>query len=393
MYLDDDDDDDEESNNYSYHRDPWIPHLEQRDTVPNIELYSVLFHNIPALPSEVMDQYNQDDFIRFTKRECIDWQLCVATAFFDHIVPNQPGFSSSVAAITILPSANQLALAWRKWYVAAGALRKLRYIRTLITSRRHYDIDTISDEDTENKTTSEIPASSKNAWADSTLPLSPYSIPAASTTAPTITNNRGNRHYATQDFRIRSEDEILPERYREVFGSHENPEVENEFFKALDYGPEQTVMYTRELAQGAAACYPYGCNDGRLNHIDFQELFELENDAVKAVHEANLILLEAAVAARHCLADGRGASRWIADKTVPVRKCSSIDGLKEVSICHSFCSYYLFFFALSSLIVLSNFYCFQRKNINISVVTGIHHFSKCANHALLLWCKCYSYLT
>ena len=73
-------------------------------------------------------------------------------------------------------------------------------------------------------------------------------------------------------------------------------------------------------------------------------------------------------------------------------KCSSIDGLKEVSICHSFCSYYLFFFALSSLIVLSNFYCFQRKNINISVVTGIHHFSKCANHALLLWCKCYSYL-
>ena len=51
MYLDDDDDDDEESNNYSYHRDPCIQHLEQRDTVPNIELYSVLFHNIPALPS------------------------------------------------------------------------------------------------------------------------------------------------------------------------------------------------------------------------------------------------------------------------------------------------------------------------------------------------------
>ena len=59
MYLDDDDDDNEESNNYSYHRDPWIQHLEQRDTVPNIELYSVLFHNIPALPSEVLKNLGQ----------------------------------------------------------------------------------------------------------------------------------------------------------------------------------------------------------------------------------------------------------------------------------------------------------------------------------------------
>jgi hypothetical protein len=46
----------------------------------------------------------------------IDWQLSVTSAFFDYCVPNQPGFSSSVAAVTILPSAAEIATAWKKWY-------------------------------------------------------------------------------------------------------------------------------------------------------------------------------------------------------------------------------------------------------------------------------------
>lgn len=62
-----------------------------------------------------------------------EWQLYVVKSFFDQCVPNQPGFSSSVAAITILPNANDLAAAWRSWYACAAKLRRLRFIRSLIT--------------------------------------------------------------------------------------------------------------------------------------------------------------------------------------------------------------------------------------------------------------------
>jgi len=124
-----------------HRRDPWIPHPEQRDTVPNVELYSVLVGGLPSLPSEVVDEQDIEAAVGYSSRQSIDWQLAVATSFFDHCVPNQPGFSSSIAAITILPDAPELALSWRKWYVAAGALRRLRFIRTLIADRRHFEIN------------------------------------------------------------------------------------------------------------------------------------------------------------------------------------------------------------------------------------------------------------
>ena len=129
-----------------HRRDPWIPHPEQRDTVPNVELFSVLVGGLPALPSEVVDEQDIEAAVGYSKRQSIDWQLAVATSFFDHCVPNQPGFSSSIAAITILPDAPELARAWRKWYVAAAALRRLRFIRTLIADLRHYEINDFDSE-------------------------------------------------------------------------------------------------------------------------------------------------------------------------------------------------------------------------------------------------------
>eukprot|EP00587_Corethron_hystrix_P004932 CAMPEP_0113302754 /NCGR_PEP_ID=MMETSP0010_2-20120614/3452_1 /TAXON_ID=216773 ORGANISM="Corethron hystrix, Strain 308" /NCGR_SAMPLE_ID=MMETSP0010_2 /ASSEMBLY_ACC=CAM_ASM_000155 /LENGTH=415 /DNA_ID=CAMNT_0000156631 /DNA_START=400 /DNA_END=1644 /DNA_ORIENTATION=- /assembly_acc=CAM_ASM_000155 len=131
----------------STRRDIWIPHPEQRDTVPNIELYSVLVGGLPNLPSEVVEDKDIEAAERFSKIQAIDWQLAVATSFFDHGVPNQPGFSSSVAAISILPDAPELARAWRKWYVAAAALRRLRFIRSLIADLRFYDIEICDSED------------------------------------------------------------------------------------------------------------------------------------------------------------------------------------------------------------------------------------------------------
>lgn len=116
-------------------RNPWIPHPEHRDTVPNIELYSVLVGGLPSLPSEVVNSEDMQAAIGFSKKASIDWQLAVATTFFDHCVPNQPGFSSSVVAVTILPGAKELASAWRKWYAAAAALRRLRFIRQQIADK------------------------------------------------------------------------------------------------------------------------------------------------------------------------------------------------------------------------------------------------------------------
>jgi hypothetical protein len=116
-------------------RQPWIPHPEHRDTIPNIELYSVLVGGLPSLPTEVVNTEDMETAIGFSKRASIDWQLAVATTFFDHCVPNQPGFSSSVVAVTILPAAPELAKAWRKWYAAAAALRRLRFIRNVINEK------------------------------------------------------------------------------------------------------------------------------------------------------------------------------------------------------------------------------------------------------------------
>ncbi len=116
-------------------QEPWIPHPEHRETVPSIELYSVLVGGLPSLPDEVVNSKDMQTALGFSKRASIDWQLAVATTFFDHCVPNQPGFSSSVVAVTILPGAPELAKAWRKWYSAAAALRRLRFIRQVIKEK------------------------------------------------------------------------------------------------------------------------------------------------------------------------------------------------------------------------------------------------------------------
>jgi len=124
-------------------RQPWIPDPEHRDTIPNIELYSVLVGGLPSLPNEVVNKMDMDTAVQASAKSSIDWQLAVATTFFDHCVPNQPGFSSSVVAVTILPGAKELAKSWRKWYAAAAALRRLRFIRRVINEKRHYSIDDV----------------------------------------------------------------------------------------------------------------------------------------------------------------------------------------------------------------------------------------------------------
>jgi hypothetical protein len=64
-------------------------------------------------------------------------------AFFDKCVPNQIGFSSSVAAVTILPDSSQVSYAWKKWYACANRLRRLRFIRSRIRHLQKQEEDKV----------------------------------------------------------------------------------------------------------------------------------------------------------------------------------------------------------------------------------------------------------
>jgi len=219
-------------------RDAWIPHPEQRDTLPNIDIYSVLVGRLPSSPLEV----DADLEASIVARENPDaWRLETAYSFFDKCVPPENGFSSSVAAITILPDAPKLALAWRKWYRHADLLRKYIFLEELLDEKRGYTIEDVNEEPSG--------VQGKSSSLNSTLAY-----------------------------------------YDDIYGHGKFPGV-------MDFGPEQTAIYSREYAQGAAACCPYGCGEERLRiskiddiEIEIEETKELlkesEIDWMDAMHKA-----------------------------------------------------------------------------------------------------------
>ena len=285
-------------------KDPWIVDPEVRETVPNIELYSVLVGNIPTLPREIVYD-DEDEMIEIDPNDVLKWQLDVVSSFFDQCVPNQPGFTSSVAAVTILPEAKDLALAWRKWYCAASALRRLRLIRNLIAQR-------IAEEDSEfsGDEGGHVDEYDENDNKISTLPHSPKvrwdqgSVDAISKTTPRERIRRLSERQQLmkkqyESFRVSEENRLHGQsamliESRQVFGYSDNLQVEETLFEALNYGPEQSAVYSRELAQGAFACCPFGCNEEKLRaERQLTVLFQMELDAVQQVHNAHLDLQNA----------------------------------------------------------------------------------------------------
>lgn len=257
-------------------RQPWIPDPEHRDTVPNIELYSVLVGGLPSLPNEVVNKTDMDTAVQASARSNIDWQLAVATTFFDHCVPNQPGFSSSVVAVTILPGAKELAKSWRKWYAAAAALRRLRFIRNVINEKRHYSIDDvqIEDEDDDDEAT---PDSDVDSGTPNSKPR--VTFLDEETAAHRFQDLEANRQAA---------------QYRQTYGEQQNPsEIDTRIFRSLNYGPEQQAVYSREMAQGAAACCPNGCCEGRVRRQAIDRLLEMEEATIERLENAQRELQEA----------------------------------------------------------------------------------------------------
>eukprot|EP00970_Alexandrium_tamarense_P014199 scaffold3941_cov201-Alexandrium_tamarense.AAC.31 len=257
-------------------RQPWIPHPEHRDTIPNIELYSVLVGGLPSLPNEVVNSEDMQTAIGISKRASIDWQLAVATTFFDHCVPNQPGFSSSVVAVTILPGAPELAKAWRKWYAAAAALRRLRFIRQVINSKRHYDIDDVEvDEESQPSMNATIPVD----FHESQTPT--LDMPQCKPKVTFLDDDT-----ASQRFQDAETNRQVAE-YRKTYGASHNPsDIDYRIFRSLNYGPEQQAVYSREMAQGAAACCPNGCCEGRVRRQPIDRLMEMEEATIDRLENA-----------------------------------------------------------------------------------------------------------
>jgi hypothetical protein len=304
-------------------RDPWVPHPEQRDTVPNIALYSILVGGLPSLPEQAADSFNAEATIQFSKRESIDWQLSLTTTFFDHCVPNQPGFSSSVAAVTIIPSAMDLSVAWRKWYAAASKLRRLRFIRQQIAKKLHYEIDDVNGHDDDDDDDDEEYGYGKQAIAkvekrsrvrnsgktdptdygydnDDLYGYEPHE-PSADR------NNNGTATALSRTVAFATDDDIggLNKNHRKDSGEHHHDgskqmspwcpaddDMSDNFniYASSDFGPEQAAVYAREFAQSAAPCCPVGCNEGRLRRAGIDQLRELERLTAVEVHEANLEL-------------------------------------------------------------------------------------------------------
>ena len=292
--------DDAQDDIHLKHRDPWIPHPEQRDTVPNVALYSILVGGLPSLPEQAVDSIDPEANIQFSKRESIDWQLSLTATFFDHCVPNQPGFSSSVAAVTICPSAKELAIAWRKWYAAASKLRRLRFVRDLIAERRHYEIEVYHhDDDSNNKDDYSVheenfprdssnitvrglpehPSMDEEAPPPPVIPK-PHPLTAATSSVVQFETPRGIYDDLTKN----------KDYYKTVLGIIDE---KDDIYESLTFGPEQAAVYSREFAQAAAPCCPRGCFEHRLRRAGIDELMDIEEELAAEVHQANLDLKEA----------------------------------------------------------------------------------------------------
>lgn len=270
------------------HRDPWIPHPEPRETVPNVALYSLLVGCVPSLPEHVSKQqalHAQQD--KHTS-SLLDWQLEMAVTFFDHCIPNPPGFSSSVAAVTIMPSPQLLSKAWRKWYTAAAKLRRLRFLREVIAQRRKYEIAMHARAE-EEEDVEQARAALHDCDELHNIDEIDYRIDSEDTFSfpqDPYDNNMDHRSVG-----IYQDPSRYKEYYRAVLGIlDENDDV----YEFLKFGPEQAAVYSREFAQAAAPCCPRGCCESYIrDRMSIDDLVGLEHDLAERVHAANLELKRA----------------------------------------------------------------------------------------------------
>ena len=80
---------------------------------------------------------------------------------------------------------------------------------------------------------------------------------------------------------------------KEVLGSITDEDVESLFLQSLQMGPEQTAVYSREIARSVANCCPHGCCEEQILYAKTEKLIRMEASAKEAVAEAFTELEEA----------------------------------------------------------------------------------------------------
>ena len=109
-----------------------------------------LFDSSPATSSSGDDNYDSDDTPRDGNSEdeksrnvlkiinsipTTEWQLAVTSAMFDRAITGEDCYTSSVAAVTVLPDPECLATSWRNWYKSIAVQRRLNYVRHLLNKQ------------------------------------------------------------------------------------------------------------------------------------------------------------------------------------------------------------------------------------------------------------------
>jgi len=237
-------------------RPVFVVHPEYRDTVPNISLYSVLFR-LPFVTSD-------DDMSRVTNSD-VGRQLKLAIEFFDKIVPNQPGFSSSIAALTILPDVKRLSQAWAKWFGCAGKVRRLNFIRKRLQQLREEENLKNRNEDGQQSSNNGTSVGHSQSKTNSeTSSVAKYH---------NLETRKGSRNACT---------EKDLESTRRIATSCIEEESNMEMFLDEDEIEQMTVYY-REYARSSASCGPYGCDEYAILQADIITLEDYEQEAADEV--------------------------------------------------------------------------------------------------------------
>jgi hypothetical protein len=228
-----------------HERDAWIPHPEQPDTVPNIEPYSMLIGPLPKPRPFLMDEDSFPGLI-------FPQQLLLKRIIqqLEEQLPKEPGYTSPICAITVVPTAKDIGPVWRQWYTTLMKLRRLLLIEQrlrLIGHVREED-DTIAD---------------TNTTQNSAIIIDSSSSPRASskTTKASYVHQVFGGALLDEEWMVQAQTTM---------------------------GPEQLGAFSRELAQGASNCCPYGCFEGQVRHANLatlQQLHQLQKERVKHAKE------------------------------------------------------------------------------------------------------------
>ena len=283
------DDDELEEDFLITNREPWIPHPENPDTVAHIGLYSLLVGNLPTLPEAMIagedslhpeaHSHNNPIYSHLSsKRDSIDWQLQLTSSFFDYCVPNQPGFSSSVAAVSILPGAGEIAASWQKWYAAAAKLRRLRFIRKQIERRKRQHILRRRLSLTERGLAASERSVGHDFYGSKWHDESETDVDGSLEMVDLKHANSSIGH----SFHNHSDNDDIRNRLGPIVSDDAN----NKVYKSITFGPEQTAIYGREFAQAASPFCPNGFCEERIASAGLEDLLDYEEEAAIQLHYA-----------------------------------------------------------------------------------------------------------